>query len=83
MRIQILILDFKGLSAGVQGLDSRLGLSWRTPIMVWIIKNGVFTLLSSEYRTRARSVNSLKAGFTRATHMQMQEQTTFTRRTQT
>ena len=30
-------------------------------------KKGVFTLQSSEYRTRARSVNSLKFWFTRAT----------------
>ena len=62
MRIQILILGFQRLSAGVQGLDFALGLWWRTPIMVWIIKKGVFTLLSSEYCTRARRVNSLKPG---------------------
>ena len=46
-------------------------------------KFGLFTLLASEYRTRARSVNSLKAWFTRATQMQMQEQTTFIRQNQT
>ena len=39
--------------------------------------------ITSEYRTWARSVNSLKAWFTRATQMQMQEQTTFIRQTQT
>ena len=39
MRIQILILGFKRLSAGVQGLDFALGLWCRIPIMVWIIKN--------------------------------------------
>ena len=51
--------------------------------MVWIIKKGVFTLLSSEYRHWARTVNSLKAWFTRATQMQMQEPTTFIRQNQT
>ena len=38
MRIQILILGFQRLSAGVQGFDFVLRLWWRTPIMVWIIK---------------------------------------------
>ena len=47
------------LSAGVQGLDFVLGLSYRTPIMVWIIKKGVFTLPSREYIYCTRRVNSL------------------------
>ena len=89
MRIQILILGFQRLSAGVQGLDFALGLWWRTPIMVWIIKrvcshycpvstvlrNGVWTALNSGSHVRRKCKCKSKRRSQRRTQTQRRQDT--------